>query len=485
MPESIKVLVFSLIILCLVLILLTGENLKNPVHYKYYIISIFFLASVVTFFNPAVGLYLLIVTMLFSPEIQIGRVERRNVVLRYDDVMIILCLLSWTITRVLKGGRLFKPSPIDKPVIFFLLICAISTARGVLIKQVSSPTKAFFYVLKLVEYFLIYYLVVNIVKSKRAVLYYIYTFYICCAVVCYIGLQQIRSGAFRVSAPFEDVSEPNTFGAYLLFMFGMLFSFFLWKPKNFSRIIIIGLLILVIYNFLYTLSRGSYMAFYPVLITIVLLTPRTKKVLAVIILIAAIISIKYLPPTVRDRIERTFRGPIKYNVPTLGPSSTTIGLDQSSSARVEKYKDIMAYWQEYPIFGLGITGAGFVDSQVMRTIGEMGIMGVLAFIWLFKTIFTEIFLIKKYQRNTLILAILTGYIGGLVGLIIHSMTANTFLIIRIMGPFWFFTGLVMNLNELYFDEIARPVSENEKIRLLENNFDNKTFVYNSFQKENI
>ena len=38
-----------------------------------------------------------------------------------------------------------------------------------------------------------------------------------------------------------------------------------------------------------------------------------------------------------------------------------------------------------------------------------------------------------------------GYIAGYVGLLFHALTANTFIILRIMEPFWFVTGLIVSL----------------------------------------
>jgi hypothetical protein len=36
-----------------------------------------------------------------------------------------------------------------------------------------------------------------------------------------------------------------------------------------------------------------------------------------------------------------------------------------------------------------------------------------------------------------------GYLAGLVGLLVHSVGANTFIIVRIMEPFWFLTALIV------------------------------------------
>jgi hypothetical protein len=41
-----------------------------------------------------------------------------------------------------------------------------------------------------------------------------------------------------------------------------------------------------------------------------------------------------------------------------------------------------------------------------------------------------------------------GFIAGFIGLITHALTANTFIIIRIMEPFWFFAGIIMMLPAL-------------------------------------
>lgn len=467
MTENSKIIIFILLIICLIQIILIGEAIKNPDQKKFYQISLLVLSIAITLFNPSVGLFLLIVTMLFSPEIPYGRVERRTIIIRYDDILIILCLLSWVISKVIKSGNFFTFTPLDKPIMFFLLICAVSTSRGILIKQVSHTPKAFFYILKLAEYFLIFYLVVNLVKSKKLVVYYIYTFFVSCLAVSFLGYRQIVRGVGRITLPFEGIAEPNTYGGYLLFMFGMLLSFAFYGPKKMPRIISIPLLLLVIWNFSYTLSRGSWLAFFPVMFTVIIQLPRSKKLFGLVILGIALLCIPYLPSRVRNRMQSTFqdrgaRGTF-VDVPGLGMEKRTIGLDSSAGSRVQKFRHIMTYWQEYPIFGLGVTGAGFVDSQVFRTLGELGIMGLLAFIWIFKAVYSEVVIVKKYFKNLFIQSVTTGYIAGIVGLLIHSLTANTFLIIRIMGPFWFFTGLVMVFQQLYYDEVAVPVEDKEKV----------------------
>ena len=41
-----------------------------------------------------------------------------------------------------------------------------------------------------------------------------------------------------------------------------------------------------------------------------------------------------------------------------------------------------------------------------------------------------------------------GLIAGLVGLLVHAIGANTFIIVRIMEPFWCLTGIAIALTTI-------------------------------------
>jgi hypothetical protein len=45
-----------------------------------------------------------------------------------------------------------------------------------------------------------------------------------------------------------------------------------------------------------------------------------------------------------------------------------------------------------------------------------------------------------------------GFTAGFVGLVVHSLGTNTFILVRIMEPFWFFVGIIAVL----------PMIESEK-----------------------
>ncbi|MBW2168261.1 MAG: hypothetical protein JRG69_03200 [Deltaproteobacteria bacterium] len=41
-----------------------------------------------------------------------------------------------------------------------------------------------------------------------------------------------------------------------------------------------------------------------------------------------------------------------------------------------------------------------------------------------------------------------GFLAGFIGLLVHSIGANTFIIVRIMEPFWFVLAMVIMIPSL-------------------------------------
>ena len=59
-----------------------------------------------------------------------------------------------------------------------------------------------------------------------------------------------------------------------------------------------------------------------------------------------------------------------------------------------------------------------------------------------------------------------GFIAGFVGLLFHAVGANTFIIVRIMEPFWFFTGIIAVLPQLEGQSEMQPQESERRNRKL-------------------
>ena len=421
--------------------IVTGFSYKVPL-----VLALSALIFIITLVNTDAGLAILIFSMLLSPEIVIGEVPGREIVIRFDDLMLIVITLAWLAkTAINKGLALFIKTPLNKAIGVYILICLIATLRGAVLGYVT-PEKGLFYVLRYVEYFLLYILVANHIHSKKQIKFFLTAFFITCAVVSVYGILQIPTGE-RVSAPFEgQVGEPNTFGGYLLFIFCLAMGLSLKKvPKN-IRLALVGLIILISLPFIYTLSRGSYIAIIFSLITFIILSK--KKLLltsATVLIIVLILVLK--PEAFFSRVKYTFQEK-ESRLARIGD----IYLDQSSSARIFSWKDSFESWKKRPILGRGISGFGLIDGQYIRTLPELGIIGLAAFIWLLLSILKHSYRVYKQMDDELYKGLSLGFMAGFIGLAIHALTANTFIILRIMEPFWFIAAIIMMLPTLEEEE---------------------------------
>jgi O-antigen ligase len=409
---------------------------------------VIFIAS---FASTEMALFVLIFSMLLSPEFMVGATAGasmgRGVTLRLDDFLLVIVGFSWLAKMSInKELGLFLKTPLNKPIAFYVIICIVSTLFGAISDRVDLKT-GFFFVVKYFEYMIVYFMVVNNLNTKDQLKRYVWAMLITCAIVSLIRAGQIPSGE-RVSAPFEGaVGEPNTFGGYLVFMISITMGLFLHSISTRDRLIYSGFIFLFTLLLLYTRSRSSYIAGIPAMLTFILLSGK-KHWLIPAFLLAGILMPFIAPNVARERVAYTFTQGInqKEAVEVAG-----VILDTSTSARLKTWAKASKDWARHPIIGYGVTGYGFIDAQYMRVITETGFLGLIFFFILMGTVFRETHDSFKKAKDPFHKGLSMGFIAGFVGLLFHGLGANTFIIVRIMEPFWFMAALVVMIPKLEED----------------------------------
>jgi O-antigen ligase len=261
-------------------------------------------------------------------------------------------------------------------------------------------------------------------------------------------------GGGRVSAPFEgEIGEPNTFGGYLLFI-GMVAAGLLVKSDNSkTKQLLVVLILCIIPSFLFTKSRASYLALVPALMVLGFMAER-RIIIIGILLFSFIVSPLFLPQSVKDRIMYTFTQPEEQGQIKIG----TIRLDTSTSARLVNWKEAMREIPKHPLLGYGVTGYHFVDSQLPRVLVETGILGLMAFLNILFSVFKMALINLKEIKTPYFQGLAMGFLAGFVGLVVHAIGANTFIIVRIMEPFWFFAGIMVVMPAMEEQPAEQPAA---------------------------
>ncbi len=407
-----------------------------------------FAVALLAFLGPELSLYLLLAAMLLSPEFMVKQLPGfeglRGLTLRYEDLLLVIIGTTWFMkTAIKKELGLFLHTPLNKTIAAYLVVCFISTLMGMNAGRIKGIT-GLLYVLKYFEYVVIYFMAVNILKEKKQVERFVRVMLVICLVTCIVGLIEVPAGG-RVSTPFEgEVGEPNTMGGYLILMISLILGFLLSDAWPKSKPLLLVLLIVCIVTLALTLSRSSWLAVIPMLITLVILSK--KRFLIIIPLIFTIaVSPTFLPNSVKDRFYYTFLQPHDRGDVEIG----NFKLDTSTSARVQSWKQVLTKdFAKHPVMGYGVTGYGFLDAQYPRVLAETGLVGFALFFLLLLSIFRISFRAFKGAEDPFFKGLSMGYLAGFIGLVTHAVGANTFIIVRIMEPFWFLTAMVVMIPQI-------------------------------------
>ena len=118
--------------------------------------------AVVVFLEEKLAIYLLIFSMLLSPEFGLigvtttGGSLGRGVTFRIDDFLLIILGMVWLIKSALyKELGILKRTPLNGAMLLYIGACAISTLMGIAEGRVGSMTGPLF-VVKYTQYFTLF-----------------------------------------------------------------------------------------------------------------------------------------------------------------------------------------------------------------------------------------------------------------------------------------------------------------------------------------
>ncbi len=403
--------------------------------------AILFLA---TLLHAEAGLVILIASMLLSPEVPIGGTGgaglegSRSVILRTEDLVLLLVGFAWMARMAIhKDLGAIRRTRLNACIFAYSACCLFSTLVGIETARVR-PLLGLCFVAKYIEYFIIFFITVNYVRTGLQLRRLLLAVLVTATLIAAYAWWQIPGGS-RPTAPFEGrEGEPNTLGGYLVLMFSVACALALSLPPTMRRFRRGGALLslFVLPPLLATLSRSSWLGMGAALLVLAALAPQRRRLIGATIVAAALLLLAH-PKSVEDRVLYTFQGE--------GSSieSGRLRLDPSSSARLSSWGDALRGFVQHPLAGWGVTGYGFLDAQYFRLLVELGAPGFLAFSLLAGSLGTAFYRAFTTLSDPLHRALGLGMLAGFAGLLAHAVGTNTFMLIRIMEPFWLLTGLVV------------------------------------------
>lgn len=411
-----------------------------------------------TVIRVELGVLVLVIAMLLSPEIDAGKVGIGNRALnvRYNDGLIIVVFIGVLVKCAFEGRQsLWLPNPINSGILLYYGVCLLSTMMAY---QRALPLfdtqEAFFTLLKMAEFYMIFVLVGNAIRTMRQIRQQTFLFFGVAVVVSMYGLYtRFFTGMERVSAPFEQGgTEPNTLGGYLVLVMCIAGGLYTQARRQNHKLLALAMIVIAFFPFLFTLSRASYLAFIAGVLVLGLVTRNVTMVAAITLVL--VLSPFIMPQDVQDRVNYTFQRGDGQPV-TIAGIETGLQVDKSTGERLYVWKKVNYNLHVWPWLGGGVSWDRVLDSQYARVLIETGIIGCAAFVFLQFRILKTTREAYRFTRDWFGKGISIGIFAGTLALTVHSLGTVSFIIVRIMEPYWFLVALAAIVRAIAIEDYLR------------------------------
>jgi len=395
---------------------------------------------------------------LLSPEFGDRGTQGGGVTIRLDDLILVLVSFSWLAKSSLnKDLGLFPKTPLNRGITAYVIVCLFSTVLGGLFGKINLT--GFMFVFKYFEYFMVFFMAVNFINTRKQAKLFLTLILITSAIVSLYALSQLPLGG-RVSTPFEGKDgEPGTLGGYLLLLMSVSIGVLLKIESRRIKLLLTGLILISFVSIMATQSRASWMALPVIYFCFIVMSKKRLMLLGILVTIIAA-SPFIMPEEYKERYGGTFKREKGYKAMVGGKA---LALDSSATERVMSWQGTLKDFKNHPIFGYGINGYWFIDGQYFRTLVELGLVGTSIFFFMLYQIGRFLLAAHRIASDDLTKGLTMGLFAGFLGLLVHCIGSNTFIVVRIMEPFWFLMGIAVVLYQI--DKKESEVLQNKSNEL--------------------
>lgn len=419
----------------------------------YLVIGIFL--GLLTFARPELGLYFMLLSCYFFPEIPIGMAGRgmteaqREIGIRPDDILISLIAIGWFVRLVSQREIPTIPqSPLHWPIMIVSAIFVLATLLGVWKGSVSTSA-GFFFTLKKLQYFLIFFMVLSVFTTMKEIKTAVVILLFASAVIAIWGIIAYHiQPELRVASTFQR-SQANILGGFFLITMFLALSFLINYPSWGLKMRLIILLLLSLGVIAFTRSRSTYVSFF---LGLIIFSILSRRYILIAIPIILLILIPVLPAPVRESA-RTIRGVFQPKK-VLNPSWEVRKLAWQKARPLILKSPLLGY-------GLGSYDLAWTDNQYVTDMLSIGIIGTLAFLWLLLILIKALWRMSRDSPNLYTRSLALGFLVATLALMIQGIAVANFYTIRIMTTFCFMAGLLMLIRHIELSSSLAKEKETE------------------------
>jgi O-antigen ligase len=394
--------------------------------------------------NKNLPLIFLVIAIAFSPSFSAGVIEGGRIIeIRVEDILLVILGLIWIANFLISKRDKIKKPPLLLPILAWLGIGFFSVLINWIFMNIGI-SRGFFYFLKEVEFFFLYFYVFYHIKNLNSAECIINLWIIVGVVnICLIIFQFITDigyGSYGPSMFMERGPLPS--GGSFLILFTNLFNIFLYyySRLKLSKIKKIILLLSILSLPIGIISSGSRTSILGLILVVVLslffYQIKYGVVKSVFILLGLLIIIGIIFFFVSGKVPYILGlQPEK----ALGSINIRSGIWK---AQIETMPENLFYY----FFGMGKSVRLYTEeshSQYVRNFIETGIIGTIVFFILIFAILRRAFHGFLSGKGPFLIGLSSGLFISTCAMLFMSIAGEAFLVVKINEIYWFFAAITM------------------------------------------
>jgi len=276
--------------------------------------------------------------------------------------------------------------------------------------------------------------------------------------------------------------EPLYFANYLLIPLSLVMAYFFGKVDVIKRWMIVGILTILLVNFVLTLSRGGYLGLIVTSLLFILLYSRqvfTWRNLAVL----AVIFVVFIG--VMFALSKGKSNSVSSFINQATGQDAKVG-SESIQGRLMSYDAALKIYKDHPILGIGLGNYGpetanyspippkggwpVVNNEYFEILAESGTIGGITFGLLLLVVIVRSLIALKHAKDPFLKATMFGLFAAFMGILTQYNFFSTLYIIHI----WILIGLLIGVQNIIFknDTFRHAL----KIKCLKARMSNKIYL---------
>lgn len=362
-------------------------------------------------------------------------------------------IVLFLIKQIIRKEAGFFSAPVLVPLVFLLLITAVSIAHSVCIRDTLKGG-----IFRLLQYIFLLIVLANEVKDAGQIRKIAVS---ALAGILFSSIDAVwqvitgsdfvnqyetvvNLGIVRATASFKD---PNTFGIYLSAFIPLILGLARYYRRGITKIVFIicGLIGLIGVGLTY--SRPALLAVYVSVLFIAFI--RKDKFLQV-----SLLALLLIMPFIAPRSVKDFARSVDYNPLRFMCNDDRIAIFRHSIRMIQAHpvigvgantfmKNYKTY-KEYPEYRNVITADMlYAHNNFLHMAAEIGLVGLGIFLWFLYCLFKELRKIFNTIKDEYLKIVFISLVACLIAFLVNGLTESSLYSSRVAVSFWYLSGLAL------------------------------------------